>query len=93
MKTAFDTAAYALGMTDDVKGTGVFNSFELHRDAAADGGGANSDGTANSKNEEAAVDGAKECEEAEGSDATKMSETEKFRHFAEAKAKESDQER
>ena len=78
-------------MTDDVKGTGVFNSFELHRDAAADGDGANSDGTASSKNEEAAVDRANECEEAEDSDATKMSETEKFRNFAEAKAEESDQ--
>lgn len=78
-------------MADDVKGTGVFNSFELHRDADAGGSGASSDVTASSKSEEAAVDGAKECEEAESSDTKHVSETEKFRHFAEAKAKESNQ--
>ena len=74
-------------MTDDVKGTGVFNSFELHRDATTDDSG---DGTASSKSEKPAVDGAKECGEAEGSDGTNVSETEKFRHFVEAKAKEGD---
>lgn len=77
-------------MTDDVKGTGVFNSFELHRDATTDDSGASGDGTASSKSEEPAVDGAKECGDAEGSDGTNMSETEKFRHFVEAKAKEGD---
>ena len=32
IKTAFDSAAYALGVTDQVKGTGVWNSFELKRE-------------------------------------------------------------
>ena len=32
IKTAIDTAMYSLGMTDSVKGTGVWNSFELKRD-------------------------------------------------------------
>eukprot|EP00814_Leptocylindrus_danicus_P015161 CAMPEP_0116034060 /NCGR_PEP_ID=MMETSP0321-20121206/19372_1 /TAXON_ID=163516 /ORGANISM="Leptocylindrus danicus var. danicus, Strain B650" /LENGTH=39 /DNA_ID= /DNA_START= /DNA_END= /DNA_ORIENTATION= len=27
-----DTIAYALGQTDEVKGTGVFSSFELKRE-------------------------------------------------------------
>lgn len=31
-----DTAAYALGMTDEVKGTGVWNAFELKRDKSED---------------------------------------------------------
>ena len=76
-------------MTDDVKGTGVFNSFELHRDATADGSSANSDGAASSENDNSA-DAAKEGEEAEGSDAAQVTESEKFRHFVEAKAKETD---
>lgn len=32
IKTAIDTAMYSLGVTDSVKGTGVWNSFELKRD-------------------------------------------------------------
>lgn len=32
IKTAIDTAMYSLGMTDSVKGTGVWNSFELNRE-------------------------------------------------------------
>ena len=36
IKTAFDSAAYALGMTDEVKGTGVWNSFELKREKDED---------------------------------------------------------
>jgi len=36
IKTAIDTAAYALGVTDEVKGTGVWNSFELKREKSDD---------------------------------------------------------
>ena len=32
IKTAFDTLMYAAGQTDEVKGTGVWNAFELKRD-------------------------------------------------------------
>ena len=76
-------------MTDDVKGTGVFNSFELHRDATADDSGANSDGAASAENEEASG-GTEASGEAEGSKAAQVTESEKFRHFVEAKAKETD---
>ena len=68
-------------MTDDVKGTGVFNSFELHRDDTTDGSGTN----------EEAADVTKASGEAEGSGAAQVTESEKFRHFVEAKAKETDQ--
>ncbi|KAL9186984.1 hypothetical protein ACHAXT_010704 [Thalassiosira profunda] len=30
--TALDTVAYAVGATDEVKGTGVWNAFELKRE-------------------------------------------------------------
>ena len=33
IKTAIDTIAYGMGKTDEVKGTGVFRSFELKREA------------------------------------------------------------
>ncbi len=36
IKTAIDTAMYSLGMTDKVKGTGVWNSFELNREKKDD---------------------------------------------------------
>lgn len=39
IKTAFDTLRYAVGQTDEVKGTGVFRSFELKRDQDEGGGG------------------------------------------------------
>ncbi len=32
IKTAIDTIAYGLGVTDKVKGTGVWNAFELSRE-------------------------------------------------------------
>ena len=32
IKTAIDTIAYGMGKTDEVKGTGVFRSFELKRE-------------------------------------------------------------
>jgi len=32
IKTAIDTIAYGLGATDKVKGTGVWNAFELSRE-------------------------------------------------------------
>ena len=32
IKTAIDTIAYGLGATDEVKGTGVWNQFQLKRD-------------------------------------------------------------
>ena len=32
IKTAIDTAMYGMGMKDSVKGTGVWNSFELNRE-------------------------------------------------------------
>ena len=34
IKTAIDTIAYGLGVTDKVKGTGVWNAFELSREPA-----------------------------------------------------------
>ena len=34
IKTAIDTIAYGMGKTDEVKGTGVFRSFELKREKA-----------------------------------------------------------
>lgn len=34
IKTAIDTVSYALGNTDEVKGTGVFSGFELKRDTS-----------------------------------------------------------
>ena len=36
IKTAIDTAAYQLGFTDYVKGTGVWNKFELRREPKED---------------------------------------------------------
>ena len=36
IKTAFDTLMYAAGQTDEVKGTGVFSSFELKREKEED---------------------------------------------------------
>jgi len=35
-KTAFDTLSYALGQTDEVKGTGVWSAFKLKRDEDED---------------------------------------------------------
>jgi len=32
IKTAFDSVSYALGQTDEVKGTGVWSSFKLKRE-------------------------------------------------------------
>ena len=32
IKTAIDTIAYGLGASDEVKGTGVWNAFELKRE-------------------------------------------------------------
>ena len=32
IKTAIDTIAYGLGATDEVKGTGVWNQFQLKRE-------------------------------------------------------------
>lgn len=34
IKTAFDGAAYALGMTDELKGTGVWSGIEMKRDTS-----------------------------------------------------------
>ncbi|KAL3761827.1 hypothetical protein ACHAW5_001935 [Stephanodiscus triporus] len=34
--TAIDTIAYGLGATDKVKGTGVWNAFELNRESKED---------------------------------------------------------
>ena len=36
IKTAIDTIAYGLGATDEVKGTGVWKSFELKREKKND---------------------------------------------------------
>jgi len=36
MKTAIDTALYAAGQKDEVKGTGVWSFFEMKRDEEDD---------------------------------------------------------
>ena len=49
IKTAIDTIAYGLGVTDKVKGTGVWNAFELSREPEKE--------EAKKKNEEEEQDG------------------------------------
>lgn len=39
MKTAADSAAFALGMRNEVKGTGIFSAIELKREGEVKAGG------------------------------------------------------
>ena len=47
IKTAIDTIAYGVGLTDEVKGTGVWNAFELKREPKPEEDGEKKDDKSN----------------------------------------------